>query len=104
MKAGVDYYAATLSFAQETVPAFTVRIRFLHGAPSWVRAYECFPGGTVNLLHDLRPTNRTKGEHEYVDSAEDVPGTSARVYLFERRILESRTEEAEPSESAVARR
>ena len=104
MKAGVDYYAATLSFAQETVPAFTVRLRFLHGAPSWVRAYECFPSGTVNLLHDLRPTNRTKGEHEYVDSGKDVPGTSARVYLFERRVLESRTEEAEPADSVPTHR
>ncbi len=55
MKSGIDYYTATLSFAQETVPSYMVKLRFDHGRPQWVRVYECLPSGTVSLLRDLRP-------------------------------------------------
>ena len=103
MKAGVDYYAATVSFAQETVPALDVRLRFVHGAPLWIRAYECRPGGMVSLIRDLRPTARSKSAQEYVDSTENVPGASARIYLFERPTLDNVPEEADQELAALTR-
>jgi hypothetical protein len=84
MKSGIDYYTATLSFAQETVPSFSVRLRFNHGRPKWVRVYECRPSGTVSLLRDLRPATEHAGVQEYVDVGQNVSAASARVYLFER--------------------
>lgn len=61
MKSGIDYYTATLSFAQETVPSYEVRLRFDHGRPQWVRVYDCRPSGTVNLLRDLWPSMEHAG-------------------------------------------
>jgi hypothetical protein len=84
MNAGIDYYTATLSFAQETVPSYTARLRFEHDRPRWVRVYECRPSGTVSLLRDLRPSDGKAGSQEYVDIGENVPAASARVYLFQR--------------------
>jgi len=100
MKSGIDYYTATLSFTQGTVPSYAVRLRFDHGRPRWVRVYECRPNGTVSLLRDLRPTSVNAGTQDYLDIDENVPGASARVYLFQwpastRRTRESQTESVE---------
>jgi len=84
IKAGVDYYTATLSFAQDTVRRYVVRLRFLRGRPEWVRVYERRLGEDAKILKDLRPRSATDTVCEYVDIDEDVPATSARIYMFSR--------------------
>lgn len=87
LKTGTDYYTATLSFAQDTIPRFSVRLRFLRGAPQWVRSYECRIAGTATLLRNLRPVTGTRDACEYLDSDENVPARCARVYMFSRPAL-----------------
>ncbi|MGA2113128.1 MAG: hypothetical protein ABSH56_00050 [Bryobacteraceae bacterium] len=87
LKTGTDYYTATLSFTQETIPRFSVRLRFLRGAPQWVRAYECRAAGRVTLLKTLRPRSSRLTVREYVDEEEDVPARCARIYMFSRPFL-----------------
>lgn len=84
MKAGREYYTSTLSFAQNTVRRYTVRLQFLRERPVWVRVYECSASGSVRLLKDLQPLRATPEICEYMDAAEDVAAQSARVYMFLR--------------------
>src|ERR1035437_9014295 len=86
MKAGIDYYTATLSFDQPTVPQYSARLRFLRGMPQWVRVYECRAGGPVALLKDLRPGTSEGEIGEYVDGDENVSAESARIYVFLRQL------------------
>lgn len=89
MKAGLEYYTATLSFVQGDIPQYLARLRFKHGYPRWVRVYECrFPGGAT-LLKDLRSRAGDPAAREYVDVATGVPGRSARIYTFYRDSVES---------------
>jgi hypothetical protein len=82
MQLGIDYYTATLSFGQDRVPRYEVRLTFLNGPPEWVRVYERRVGLTIQLLKDLRPLR--EGASEYVDAGRDVPATSVRIYVFSR--------------------
>jgi hypothetical protein len=50
-----------------------------------VRANECRAGGPVALLKDLRPGTSEGEIGEYVDSDENVPAESARIYVFLRQ-------------------
>ena len=84
LTAGVDYATATISFAQDRVPQYAVRLRFLNGAPEWVRTYECRGLGGTRLLKDLRPVRLDGGVTEYADVDNNVPAESARVYVFYR--------------------
>lgn len=84
MKAGVDYYTATLSFQQERVQRYTMRLTFNHDLPAWLRVYECLADGAVSLLKDLRPLHKNSEVCEYLDAAEDVSASSARIYVFSR--------------------
>ena len=84
MMLGIDYYTATLSFAQETVPRWSVRIQFLGGDPEWVRVYEYRSGKPITLLRDLRRVPTASGAFEYRDEGENIPANLARVYLFSR--------------------
>jgi hypothetical protein len=84
MKAGVDYYTASLSFEQERVQRCRVRLAFLHDLPQWLRVYEIRAGSEVSLLKDLRPTRKTAAMCEYEDIADNIPARSARVYVFSR--------------------
>jgi hypothetical protein len=84
MKAGLDYYTASVSFAQEHVPQYTVTLAFEEQRPEWVRVYECDPEGTSRLLHDLAPETADNERAVYKDIAKDLPAQSARVYFFER--------------------
>ena len=84
MKAGLDYYTASVSFAQEHVPRYTVTLAFEKQRPEWVRVYECDPEGTSRLLRDLAPATVDGERAVYEDIAEDLPARSARVYFFER--------------------
>jgi hypothetical protein len=90
MKAGVDYYTATLSFEQERIEHCTVRLAFLRDAPQWLRVYEWSPGRTVALLKDLQPLRKNASVSEYQDAGENVPARAARIYVFCRAALESR--------------
>jgi hypothetical protein len=84
MKAGVDYYTTTLSFEQERIQRYTMRLVFMHDLPEWLRVYEWRTGRTVNLLKDLRPQAKSAGVSEYRDDAEEIPARSARIYVFSR--------------------
>jgi hypothetical protein len=90
MNWGVDYYTATLSFEQEHVQSYTMRLTFVHDLPMWLRAYECRAGGNVSLLKDLRPIRKDAEVCEYQDTSADVPGNSARIYVFSRPAPEAK--------------
>jgi len=85
MRYGVDYYAATLSFAQKSVRRYAARLVFKHGRPRWVRVYGCLPGDGPRLVRVLRPQAAATVEQEYIDGGENVTAQSARIYVFERR-------------------
>ncbi|HTB11068.1 MAG TPA: hypothetical protein VK752_05845 [Bryobacteraceae bacterium] len=78
------YYTSTLSFAQDRVKRCTVRLQFVGRAPTWMRVYDCSPAHAPLLLKCLTPSRQEKEFCEYVDIVEDVPGQSARVYMFWR--------------------
>ena len=84
IKSGTEYYASTMSVAQERVPASIVRLMFLSERPEWLRVYECGASGTPTLLKDLRPSHETAQLIEYTDLAYDMPAQSARIYVFRR--------------------
>jgi hypothetical protein len=84
MKAGVEYFTATLSFEQNTVPQCTIRLRFLRCRPDWVRVYECLASGTTRLLQDLPPVREDHDATEYLDIVHDASSKCARVYVFRR--------------------
>lgn len=84
MKAGIDYYTTTLSFEQEHVQRYTMRLIFLHSLPEWLRVYEWRAGGPVTLLRDLRPLHKTAAVCEYQDIGENVSARAARIYVFSR--------------------
>ena len=85
MTRGIDYYTATLSFAQDRVGRYSSRLSFAHDRPAWVRVYEQRPGCEARLLNDLRPVHEDAGTSEYLDVAADVPASSARIYVFMRK-------------------
>lgn len=84
MKSGQEYYTSTVSFEQDKIPHYMVRLTFLHDRPKWLRVYEGGTSGRTALLKDLRPFRETSGASEYYDAAENVPAKSARIYVFER--------------------
>jgi hypothetical protein len=84
LPAGSGYYTSTLSFAQDRVPSYEVRLIFVGTAPSWVRVYDCTSPRPVTLLKTLAPSHHEPGLCEYIDKVEDAPGQSARVYMFWR--------------------
>jgi hypothetical protein len=90
MKAGVDYYTATLSFDQERIERYSMRLVFLHDLPEWVRTYECRADGDVKLLKALRPLRKIDGSWEYLDIDHQIAARSARVYVFFRQTLDAR--------------
>jgi hypothetical protein len=81
--AGSGYYTSTLSFAQNRLRRYTVRLIFVGSAPTWVRAYECSSQQAI-LLKSLTPSRHEQGLIEYVDEVKDAKGRSARVYSFWR--------------------
>lgn len=87
LKAGTDYYTATLSFDQDAIRKVSVRLRFLHGNPEWVRAYEYRMGESVKLRSSLQPRDGKPGIREYLDNDENVPAQCARIYMFSRPSL-----------------
>ncbi len=98
IKSGVEYYASTMSVAQERIPTCTVRLVFLSDRPEWLRVYECGASGATKLLKDLRPSHETARLIEYTDLANDVPARSARIYVFRRNADPIRQHIAQRSE------
>jgi hypothetical protein len=84
MNTGVDYYAASLSFAQDRIPRCEVALIFESDFPAWVRVYEVHRSGRVRLVKALKPVQQSQDRCEYVDVNQAVPSQSARVYLFFR--------------------
>jgi hypothetical protein len=84
MKAQTGYYTSTLSFAQDRLGRFTVRLTFIGEGPEWVRVYEYDGRGPARLLKDLPPVQHTESSVEYTDAVEDVSAQSARIYMFRR--------------------
>jgi hypothetical protein len=82
--AEIGYYTSTLSFGQSRVRRCTVKLEFTGTAPSWMRVYDCSEPPVPVLLKTLAPSRQDKKLCEYLDVIEEVPGRSARVYLFWR--------------------
>jgi len=81
---GLDYYTATLSFAQESVPKYSVELVFEGDLPDWVRLYDCEARGSCKLLRDLAPRERTPGRAIYEVIDRQLPAQTARAYFFQR--------------------
>jgi hypothetical protein len=81
---GTAYYSSTLSFAQSRVRRCTVRLEFAGQQPEWMRVYDCTPGRKATLVKSLSASQHDGHRWEYVDVIENIPGQSARVYLFWR--------------------
>jgi hypothetical protein len=86
MKAGEDYCAVTLSFGQDRIARYTMRLTFAHGRPEWVRVYECCADGEVRLLRSIQAHEKSGDIFEYVDAGKDVAARSSRIYMFSRRL------------------
>jgi hypothetical protein len=84
MQLGIEYYTATLSFDQESVPRYSARLIFRHGRPKWLRVYDCRPADGIALQKDLRPDRDDGDVVEYLDTGEGMPGRSVRIYVFSR--------------------
>jgi exosortase/archaeosortase family protein len=84
MKAREDYCAVTLSFDQDRVARYTMRLTFAHSRPDWVRAYECKPDGEPRLLRSLQAQAKDRSAFDYVDDEYDIAARTTRIYVFRR--------------------
>jgi hypothetical protein len=84
IKPGIDYYTASLSFDQERVQHFSVRLMFLRDRPNWLRVYEPGTAGAATLLKDLRPAKEDAEVTEYLDTGDNAPPNLIRIYVFSR--------------------
>jgi hypothetical protein len=84
MKAGVDYYTASISFDQDDLLRCTVRLIFLQERPKWLRVYEAGPAGVVKLVKDLGPARMNPEGVEYLDAERSLSAKSVRLYVFLR--------------------
>jgi hypothetical protein len=80
---GLQYYTSSLSFDQPSVENAGVHLIFLSARPKWVEVYEVDDNGRVNYKAELRPFRDDGFTSEYVDMAQNVPGQSVRVYLYD---------------------
>lgn len=79
---GIQYYTSSVSFDQASVESASVHLIFVRARPDWVRVYECAKNGRATLLSELRPFRDDGATCEFVHMAQNVPGQSVRVYLF----------------------
>lgn len=84
MKAGVEYYTASLSFEQDRVHRYVVQLNFEQDLPKWLRVYERDASGVPRLVRDLPPTTVDREHAMYRDIAEELPAQTARIYVFRR--------------------
>jgi len=79
---GVQYYTSSLSFEQRSIASASVHLIFVKRRPEWVRVYEYRKSGAMALVNELRPFRDDGATCEYVDTIQNVPGQSVRVYLY----------------------
>jgi hypothetical protein len=84
MKAGLEYYTSTMSFAPQHLPRCSTRLIFTGDCPTWVRVYECGASGDAKLRKDLPPLRQGPQFAEYLDASEDTEAQSIRIYAFRR--------------------
>jgi hypothetical protein len=84
MNSGVEYCTATMSFDQERIPLYSVKLIFDDARPDWVRVYECTASGIAQLVKDLPSDHGTPWRFEFVDNVQDISARSARIYVFRR--------------------
>ena len=84
---GFGYYTSTLSFAQQKIRRCVVRLVFIGENPEWVRVYECTSPGKTMLLKSLAASGPPEASWEYIDSVEDRPGQSTKIYAFWRHAV-----------------
>jgi len=84
MKRGMDYYTSTLSFEQDDVLLYSLRLIFLHDGPNWLRAYETDALGSARLWKELRPGRVRADRVEYFDEERNRSPRSSRIYVFSR--------------------
>ena len=84
MKSGVDYYTASVSFAQDTIYRYAAELIFEQNRPEWLRVYERDASGSPRLLRDLPPGSVAPHRAVYRDHAEDLPAQAVRLYVFRR--------------------
>jgi hypothetical protein len=84
MKAGIDYCTATVSFNQDRILDYSMKLIFADEQPGRVRAYEAGSTGTSRLLKELKPVHSTGSRTEYLDAAGEIWARSARIYVFWR--------------------
>jgi hypothetical protein len=83
MKAGVEYYTASLSFEHDDALQYAVRLLFLGTHPQWLRVYETGPG-LPKSVKQLRPARVNDDAVEYEDALKRLAAKSIRIYVFER--------------------
>lgn len=79
---GIQYYTATLSFAQRRVKHLSVHLVFIRQVPEWVRVYDCTDGAEPQLLQHLHPFKNDGETCELLDAVDDLPGRAMRVYVY----------------------
>jgi hypothetical protein len=79
---GVQYYTSSLSFAQRSIASASVHLIFVKGRPEWLRVYEYGKNGAMTPISELRPFRDDGETCEYIDTLQNVPGQSVRVYLY----------------------
>ena len=84
MARGVDYYTATFSFDQESVPDCTTELVFLGNRPKWLEIWRSEAGGGSSKVETLRPATIANERTEYRHTIRNSPASVAWIYLFER--------------------
>jgi hypothetical protein len=80
---GIQYYTSSLSFDQQSVDSTSVHLIFVRSRPAWVRVYEFDKNGRATFISELRSFRDDGATCEYVDMAQNTPGRSVRVYLYD---------------------
>jgi len=85
MQYGKDYYVSTLSFRQESIHNYIVKLEFMYDKPVWLRVYDVNTSGSANLVKNLTPISEPNSTtYKYEDHIGQVPAKSNRIYLFFR--------------------
>lgn len=80
---GVQYYASSLSFDQQAVDSASLHLIFVRTKPAWVKVYDLDQRSRPIFANELRPFRDDGTTCEYVDMAQNIPGQSVRVYLYD---------------------
>lgn len=90
---GVQYYTSTVSFGQRSIESSGVHLMFVKTRPRWMRVYDVLRNGHAGFVGELRPIRDDGMTCEYIDIAQNIPGQSVRVYLYDLPALGAPTSE-----------